>query len=790
MKIADNTAKRKRVPHLPVEGGHVSSLNPRSAFHWGGYAPRVTQGRLVAMDATPEDPDPSPLGRSYIEAVNDDLRIRQPMVRESWLGNGPGSGTRGGEPFVALSWERALDLVAAELERIRSTFSNRAIYAGSYGWGSAGSFHFPQGQLHRFLNLFGGFVRSINTYSHAAADVAMPYIAGNFFRLLVEQASWQTIAQHSELVVAFGGMPLKNAQVAYGGVARHRTRAGLEACRQAGVEFLNIGPVKNDTADFLRAEWLTPRPNTDMALMLGLAHTLVTEGLADLEFLARYCVGFERFQPYLMGESDGHPKDAQWAANITGLKAETITTLARRMAAKRTLITIAWSLQRADHGEQSYWMAITLAAMLGQIGLPGGGFGYGYSSVATVGNPSSRIPWATLDRCAHPVEDVIPVARIADLLLNPNTEFDYNGRRATYPDIRLVYWVGGNVFHHHQDLNRLLRAWQKPETVIVHEPWWTPMARHADIILPATTPLERNDMVCTPRDSFVVANKQALEPVGAARNDHDIFADLAERLGFREGFTEGRDEAGWLRHLYALSRERASERGFALPDFEQFWEDGYFELPLPSEPQPFLSAFRTDPDTHPLDTPSGKIEIWSERIASYHYDDCPPHPTWMEPAEWLGSEKTVHYPLHLTSNQPVGRLHSQLDQGSVSRSLKVAEREPLWIHPADAQARGLSEGDIVRVFNDRGQCLAGVRITANIQKSVVQLPTGAWYDPLEPGVPGSLEKHGNPNVLTLDKGTSKLGQGPSAHTTLVQVERYQGDPPPVTAFVPPEIRQE
>ena len=772
MKIADN------------------AVNPRSAFHWGGYAPRVKEGRLVAMEATPEDPDPSPLGRSYIEAVNDDLRIRQPMVREGWLRNGPGRGARGGEPFVALSWERALDLVAAELERIRSTFSNRAIYAGSYGWGSAGSFHFPQGQLHRFLNLFGGFVRSINTYSHAAADVAMPYIAGNFFRLLVEQASWQTIARHSELVVAFGGMPLKNAQVAYGGVARHRTREGLEACRQAGVEFLNIGPVKNDTADFLRAEWLTPRPNTDVALMLGLAHTLVKEGLADNAFLTRYCVGFDRFRPYLMGESDGQPKDAQWAADITGLKAETITTLARRMAAKRTLITIAWSLQRADHGEQSYWMAVTLAAMLGQIGLPGGGFGYGYSSVATVGNPASRIPWATLDRCAHPVDDVIPVARIADLLLNPNAEFDYNGRRATYPDIRLLYWVGGNVFHHHQDLNRLLRAWQKPETVIVHEPWWTPMARHADIILPATTPLERNDMVCTPRDGFVVANKQAMEPVGGARNDHDIFADLAERLGFREGFTEGRDEAGWLRHLYDLSRERAGERGFALPDFEQFWADGYFELPLPPEPQPFLSAFRADPDAHPLDTPSGKIEIWSERITSYHYDDCPPHPTWMEPAEWLGSEKAIPYPLHLISNQPVGRLHSQLDQGSVSRSLKVAEREPLWIHPADAQARGLSEGDIVRVFNDRGQCLAGVRMTANIQKNVVQLPTGAWYDPLEPGLPGSLEKHGNPNVLTLDKGTSKLAQGPSAHTTLVQVERYQGDPPPVTAFVPPEILQE
>ena len=767
-----------------------NTVNLRTVFHWGGYAPHLQDGRLIGLEPVPEDPDPSSFGSSYVEAVDDALRIREPMIRKNWLTNGPGSGTRGTEPFVAVEWGRALDLVATELERVKNTCGNRAIYAGSYGWGSAGAFHFPQGQLQRFLNLFGGFTRSVNTYSHAAADVMMPYIAGNFFRLLVEQASWQTIAQHSELVVMFGGMPLKNAQGAYGGVTHHRTREGLQACRDAGVQFINIGPLKNDAVDFVQADWLRPRRNTDVALMLSLAHTLVTHGLADEHFLGRYCVGFDTFQSYLMGYADGQPKDAAWAADITSLDAETIRTLARRMAAKRTLITVSWSLQRADHGEQTYWMAVTLAAVLGQIGLPGGGFGYGYSSVASVGSRSSRIPWATLDRCAYPVEDIIPVARIADLLLNPNTEFDYNGRHATYPDIRLIYWVGGNVFHHHQDLNRLLQAWQKPETIIVHEPWWTPMARHADIVLPATTPLERNDIVCTPRDDFVVANKQAIKPVGEARNDHDIFADLAERLGFREGFTEGRDEAGWLRHLYDTSRARAVERGFSLPKFARFWEDGLCELPPPHETPPFLSAFRADPETYPLDTPSGKIEIWSARIASYKYDDCPPHPTWMEPAEWLGSEKAKQYPLHLISNQPAVRLHSQLDQGPISRAAKVAGREPIRIHSDDAKERGLAEGDVVRVFNDRGQCLAGVVITPDIQKNVVQLATGAWYDPLEPGVSGTLEKHGNPNVLTLDKGTSKLSQGPSAHTTLVEVERYQGEPPPMTAFLPPEIRRE
>ena len=765
----------------------------RTALHWGGYDPEIRAGRLVAMRPIPEDPSPSPLGRSYVEAVDDALRIRQPMVRQSWLEHGPGhsagSGKRGAEPFVSIDWDHALDLVAQELTRVRDAYGHNAIYGGSYGWGSAGAFHFPPVQVQRFLGQFGGFVRSVNTYSTAAGDVIMPYVAGHFFRLLIEQAPWPTIAKHTKLVVTFGGMPLKNTQIAYGGVARHRAQDGLRACQQAGVEFVYLGPVRNDTADFLGAEWLTPRPNTDVAFMLGLAHTLVAEGLHDETFLTRCCVGFEKFRPYLMGDNDndGQPKDADWAANITGVAAETIRSLARRMAAKRTLITIAWSMQRADHGEQPYWMLVTLAAILGQIGLPGGGFGYGYGAVATVGAHTDRLNWAGLDRGANPVDDIIPVARIADMLLHPGSLFDYNGECYVYPDIRLIYWAGGNVFHHHQDLNRLVQAWQKPETIIVHEPWWTPMARHADIVLPANTPLERNDMVSTPRDGFLLANKQALPPIGESRSDHDILAALADRLGFRERFTEGRDEMGWVRHLYETSRERARQRDLEMPEFEEFWAAGLFELPPPEDPPVFLAAFRDDPDTHSLRTPSGKIEIWSERIASYKYADCPPHPTWLEPAEWLGSDKAKQYPLHLVSNQPVTRLHSQLDQGVVSQEAKIAGREPIWIHPEDAAKRGISSGDVVRVFNERGQCLAGAVVTANIQQRAVQLATGAWYDPLEPGVPGTLEKNGNPNVLTLDKGTSKLGQGSSAHTALVEVERYDGDPPPVTVFTPPKI---
>src|SRR5699024_6503324 len=270
---------------------------------------------------------------------------------------------------------------------------------------------------------------------------------------------------------------------------------------------------------------------------------------------------------YLLGDADGQPKNAAWAAAISGVPAERMQTLARDMAQARTLLNVSWSLQRADHGEQTYWMVITLAALLGQIGLPGGGFTLGYGSVGSVGNGARRIKLPALPRLPNPVDRFIPVARITDMLLQPGEPFDFNGRRLRYPDIHFVYWAGGNPFHHHQDLNRLQQAWQKPDTIVVNEPFWTATARRADIVLPTTTPLERNDLGGTSQDSVMVAMQQAIPPVAQARNDYDIFTGLAERLGVAETFTEGRDEMAWLRHLYEGFRTRNTNA----PDFDTFW---------------------------------------------------------------------------------------------------------------------------------------------------------------------------------------------------------------------------
>ena len=473
--------------------------------HWGTYRVEVRDGRVAALHPFEEDLDPSPIGNGIIDVLEGPTRITAPMIRKSWLEGGPGTAgdMRGRDTFVEVSWEEANRLVAAELNRVRRDHGNQAIFAGCYGWASSGRFHHAPGQLKRFLNCIGGYTASVNTYSYAAAEVVVPHVLGNYVGHLDMSTTWDSIAENCELFVAFGGLPLKNGQVSSGGTGVHVQKAGMSEAHRAGVRFVNISPLRSDVMDKAEAEWLAPRPSTDTALMLGLMHVLMTEGLCDKVFLDRYTVGFDRFAAYLDGSTDGVVKTPEWASEICDLPADTIRDLARRMAAHRTMISISWSLTRQDHGEQPYWAAIVLAAMLGQIGQPGTGIGFGYSCVNTTGLSRRHLHFASLPQGQNPVRDFIPVARIADLLEKPGQSFDYNGKQYTYPDIRLVWWAGGNPFHHHQDLNRLRGAWAKPETIIINEWCWNATARHADIVLPCTTPLERTDIGSGLRDRFL-----------------------------------------------------------------------------------------------------------------------------------------------------------------------------------------------------------------------------------------------------------------------------------------------
>ena len=661
----------------------ISDL-PLTSSHWGTYRVETENGKVRALHGFEEDDDVSPIGSGIVDVLDAPSRIRAPMIRKSWLESGPGSNNhlRGAEPFVEVSWEKAETLVAAELNRVRNRFGNEAIFGGSYGWSSAGRFHHAQSQLHRFLKCIGGYTRSVGTYSFAAAEVVVPHVLGDYWQLLLQTTSWRSVIESGRLLVAFGGMPLDNGQINAGGVGRHVQREHMREARDAGIEFVNISPIRVDIDASLNPEWLPIRPGTDSALLIAIGKTLVDERLTDTDFLDRYTVGMDAFRRYLDGDEDGIEKDADWAAAICALPAERIRQLARRMAADRTMISVSWSLTRQHHGEQVFWAATAVAAMLGQIGLPGGGVTFGYSTTNGIGGHNTKVAGGSLPQGQNALSTFIPVARISDMLLQPGAPFEFNGKTCTYPDIHLLYWAGGNPFHHHQDLNKMLGAWRKPDTIIFNDWCWNAMAKHSDVVLPCTTTLERNDIGISPRDPYIIDMQQVIEPVASSRNDYDIFAGIARAMGLEAEFTEGRDEQQWLELIYASTVERCQAKGIELPDYAEFKQMGWFKPEAPAEPVVMLKDFRTDPDAHPLTTPSGKIEIYSATVAGFDYDDCPGHPAWMEPLEWLGGDS-----VELPAAPDFESAEAQAAFAARSRRLQPRRQDPRARTDYDASRR-------------------------------------------------------------------------------------------------------
>ena len=264
---------------------------------------------------------------------------------------------------------------------------------------------------------------------------------------------------------------------------------------------------------------------------------------------------------------------------------------------------------------------------------------------------------------------------------------------------------------------------------------------------------------------------ELIPPLNDARDDYQIFSELAARLHIDEVFTEGRDADAWLRYLYQGFKRDSADQGVDLPDYDSLRASNWVELPINGAEHAHIpfEYFRADPDTAPLDTPSGRIEIFSETVNSFGYDDCPGHPVWRAPDEWLGAASVEQFPLHLVTPQPGDKLHSQLECAIADRP--GARPATATISAADAQQRGVETGEVIRIFNDRGACLARAYVSTDILQGVVSLSTGAWHDPRSDGT----DRQGNPNVLTRDLGTSRLGQGSTAHTTLVEFSRIADD---------------
>ncbi|WP_298021761.1 molybdopterin guanine dinucleotide-containing S/N-oxide reductase [uncultured Campylobacter sp.] len=796
-----------------------------TAARWGILKASVKNGKIVKSAPWKiTSKIPNTLQNTMADLVYN-TRIKAPMVRKSYLADpdNPKPELRGLDEWVEVKYEDAIKLVARELKKTREQKGASSVFAGSYGWQSTGNVHVSRTLLHRFMNLSGGFTGVTGDYSTGAAQVIMPHVTGSN-QVYEQQTSWPVVLENSKVVVFWGLNPISTLRVAWTSSDEQGFKY-FEQLKNSDKEIIIIDPIKTVSGKYFegKARWIAPRPNTDVAMMLGMAQHLYSQGKYDKEFLQNYTVGFEKFVPYLTGQSDGVAKTPEWASEICGIGADVIKELAIKFYENRTMIMAGWGIQRAHHGEQAHWMIVTLCAMLGQIGLAGGGFGFSYHyanggaptcaggviggmNAASVGvvkdgkflglaQDQKQGGEAAQAWLVNTAKVAFPLARIADVLLNPGKTIDANGAKITYPKIDFIYWVGGNPIVHHQDTNTNIKAWRKPRTIVVNEIYWTPTAKMADIVFPTTTEYERNDITMSGDYSnmHIIPMKQVVAKQYGAKDDYQIFTDLCKAYadGLAEVYTDGgKTEMDWIKEFYegAASAVNANTAlGVQMPSFEQWWEKNepteFYETP---ESAAYVSFedFRNDPVLEALGTPSGLIEIYSDTIAAMNYKDCGAHPMWFEPVEWLGmKDKPAKF--HLLSIHPLDRLHSQQSNTSNRKRYAVADREPVLINTEDAKELGIKQGDLVRVYNARGEILAGANVSDDIMRGVVQIFEGAWYDPNAEG----LCKNGNPNVLTIDLPTSELANGNIAHTALVNIELYKhkaGEDIKLTAFMPPK----
>lgn len=789
------------VKPMPVLAFAPRGAGVLTAGRWGAMLVEVKDGKIISSKNALPQTVPNSLQTSAPDQVHTQARVKYPMVRKGFLANPHmPDGKRGDDEFVRVSWEKALQLIHQQHARIRTAYGAESIFAGSYGWRSSGILHKAQTLLQRYMSMAGGYSGHLGDYSTGAAQVIMPYVVGSI-EVYEQQTTYPVVLESSDVVVLWGLNPINTLKIAWSST----DGAGLEFFNQlkhSKKTIIAIDPMRSETIEFFgeNAQWIAPHPGTDVAMMLGIAHSLVEKGQHNLEFLNKYTAGYDKFEAYLLGHSDGTPKTAQWAEAICGVPAKQLELLADIFSKNRTMIMAGWGIQRQQYGEQKHWMLVTLAAMLGQIGLPGGGFGFSYHysnggnptrtagvlpaiSAAIDGGSSAGNDWAVSGAV-----NSFPVARIVEALENPSGQYQHNGHEKTFPNIKMIWWAGGANFTHHQDTNRLIKAWQKPELIVISEPYWTAAAKHADIVLPITTSFERNDLTMTGdySNQHLVPMKQAIEPQFEARNDFDVFADMAELLkpGGRAVYTENKSEMEWLAGFYKGAQAIGRQNRIAMPNFSYFWKQNQLiEMKWNEANAKFVrySSFREDPILNPLGTPSGKIEIFSKTIEGFKYSDCPPHPMWMPPTEWVGNAQADE--LQLMTSHAAHRLHSQLNYAALREQYAIANREPIWIHPEDAKVRGIKDGDLVRAYNQRGQVLVGALITDGIKQGSVCIHEGAWPDFDKPH---GLCKNGGCNVLTADIPTSRLANGCAGNSSIVKIEKYIGEPLPLTAFTPPK----
>ena len=656
-------------------------------------------------------------------------------------------GCRGEGKFVPISWSEAVDIIAVQWERIRDTYGPQSRYV-NYAWGVSGCLS-GTGLAKRLLRLDGGHLDYYNSYSSACCDFTTPYLYGTGECC----ASYDSLLD-SRLIILWSHNP---AETRFDNLMYYLRRA-----RKQGTPIVCVDPRRSATVDALGAEWIPIRPSTDAAMLDAMAWVIWSENLYDHDFVEHCCQGFTRatlppgaegvcYFDYLAGKGDGTPKTPEWAQAITGVPAETIRSLARRYAlAKPAALMPGYGGQRHANGEQFTRGTIALACLTGNVGVRGGwgaGSGYCHTSIAVkppgVENPiTAEIPCYAWTRAVAAPETFSPRTGL-------------HGAERLDTGIKMILNLAGNaLINQHGDINRtkeILADEHLCEFIVCSDLFLTPSARFADILLPGVSMFEA-DNITWPwgQGDFVSFCNQVVPPVGESRFEYEWLAEVAQKLGLYDEFTlDCADYQDFLRLSYDRTRQVHPE----LPEYDRLKREGICRFP---HEQPVVCL--TD---RKFPTPSGKVEIYSPALAALHDPRIPPIPGYVPVQEGPGGSD--RYPLQLIGWHPVNRCHSIHDNNA---ALQGRFPQRLWMHPEDAAARGISDGDTAEIWNDRGAVRLIVHVTADIMPGTVAMAQGVWYAPETGGADG----RGSINVLTsLDE--TPLAHGNGQHTNLVDVRR-------------------
>ncbi len=702
-------------------------------------------------------------GRAVRWRTYDPERLKYPMLR---------IGKRGEGKFKRISWDEAINLLSEKLKYTINNYGNEAIYY-QYGTGTTGANISGRNACKRFLSTIGGHLNYHGDYSSGQITAMQPFIYGNAKASLLDQI------KHSDLVVMFGHN-IAETRMSGGGQVNEM----FNALAQSKARVIIIDPRRSESVVGFNAQWMPIIPGTDAALVAGIIYALLEKDRIDEAMLTKYCIGwnaetlpdeaplFSDYKSYILGlGDDGIPKTPEWASKKTGIAADQIRKLALDIVnAKAAWISQGWGPQRWQNGEHTTRAIMILPIITGQFGKQG-------TNIGTWGE-SITYPVPGLNM-VNPIKTSIPFFLWTKAIEDPLSMTAQNsyikGKDKLDVGIKFLWSYASNVTgNQHSDLNRthqILQDESKCEFILVWDTHMTASAKYADLLLPDVSSVESNDLINNSYASgayhYVIRMQRAIKPLWENRPAYDVLTELSEKMGVKDKFTEGRSQDDWIAYSYEKMRKLDPN----LPTFADTDGMGVVDRKLAnSDAHIGLKAFRDDPIKNRLNTPSGKIEIYSEALVQiaeqWEFDEGDilyPIPAYLPAIE--GSEDTQKrqkYPLQLIGFHIKGHCHSSY---SNLPQLKEAVASSIWINPLDAEVRQIKHGQLVEVYNDRGRLYIPAKVTPRILPGIIAIPQGLWAKTNAAGI----DIGGCINRLTSLR-PSVLAKSNPQHTNLVEMK--------------------